>query len=121
MYENTKLTCRDQNKAYEHLDFCRDFVYYPIALDASISDLRLAVKQHDHNATLDYFYHLSAMGLDPWHFETPSKETACTKAAKRLACFTHFPKCEHGKTENEETKYLRPCRGTCNFFYFHKN
>lgn len=101
----------------QYLDFCRGVVLYDPALPSPLAPepaTTLIQRQEDAAAT-QFFYHLSAMGYEPWEHREPwSRRTDdCVKAVWKLTCFTYFPRAQVGSKEGESSPYLRPCQNAC--------
>ncbi|CAE7199558.1 unnamed protein product [Symbiodinium sp. CCMP2456] len=108
------------------MKFCSGAVDYNIALpfiDASHNTTRtqeLALAQ-DRQAAQTYFFHLSAMGIEPWDHENPfedsgSSDRACAREVARMACFTYLPAAIHSVPDGAEVRYHRPCDASCQSF-----
>jgi hypothetical protein len=120
-------------KKYEHklfgdyFKFCRNFIDYDFALPIinrahtwnvtgnSTQDL---ISTQEALAAKLYFYHLSAMGLEAWDYQTPEKEVdlphgPCAKQVARMACFTYLPMANPLVQAGMSTRYIRPCKSTC--------
>lgn len=62
-----------------------------------------------------YVAHLSGMGYDFWDYRDPWNHDACIQAVWKMACWTHFPRCN----QLEEGRYLRPCASSCQNYLNH--
>jgi len=56
-----------------------------------------------------YVAHLSGMGHDLWDYTEPWNQDSCVQAVWKMACYTHFPRCDRFG----EGRYLRPCSNSC--------
>jgi len=73
-----------------------------------VSAADLAVAQ-GREALKAYVAHLSGMGLELWENTEPWNANECIQSVWKMACYTHFPKCDR----QDETNYLRPCSSGC--------
>eukprot|EP00448_Togula_jolla_P010990 CAMPEP_0170615354 /NCGR_PEP_ID=MMETSP0224-20130122/25290_1 /TAXON_ID=285029 /ORGANISM="Togula jolla, Strain CCCM 725" /LENGTH=255 /DNA_ID=CAMNT_0010941075 /DNA_START=132 /DNA_END=899 /DNA_ORIENTATION=- len=110
------------------INFCKDIVDYDPGLpmpnrtaDQALlsNDAQESAAEADAKATELYFYHLSAMGLEPWDHTEPMEDSAyphrgCARSVARMACYTYFTKAYASATSGQEVQYLRPCGSTCN-------
>merc|ERR1719373_205827 len=53
--------------------------------------------------------HVSGLGRDFWRLTEPWKHDDCIQAVWRMACWTHFPRCNAFAAG----QYVRPCASTC--------
>jgi len=100
------------------MNFCRDAVHYPAALIVPDSEdgetiSALVLKQEQMAITM-YAYHLAGLGIEHWDHTRPWEEVdPCILSVWRAVCFTYFPQQEPNCLAGQETKYLRPCKDTC--------
>jgi len=112
--------CVNSSLPRQYLTFCKKAINYETVLpapNASGLTVDVMIKAQEDAAATSYFYHLNAMGYDPWENADPSKAVdPCVRKAWELACFTYFPKAVAGCRPGESTPYLRPCMDTCSDF-----
>eukprot|EP00927_Polykrikos_kofoidii_P015062 TRINITY_DN16689_c0_g2_i2.p1 TRINITY_DN16689_c0_g2~~TRINITY_DN16689_c0_g2_i2.p1 ORF type:complete len:293 (-),score=34.48 TRINITY_DN16689_c0_g2_i2:115-918(-) len=112
-----KWGCVSNHEAWKSTRFCgRVISAYPIALplegDAisnNVSQETSYLLQQDREAINAYVAHLSGMGLDFWSYTKPWEADECIASVWRLACYTHFPRCN----VLQSGKYLKPCKSSC--------
>jgi len=123
--ELQKQRWRKQNSSNltQFMKFCGGAVNYNIALplNAVNTSMQELVSAQDHRAAQTYFYHLSAMGIEPWDHTTPFEDSSsstrsCARAVARMACFTYLPAAVHDLPDGAEVRYHRPCETTCQSF-----
>lgn len=118
LLEEATWECSTHADVREYLSFCQAPVIYQPSLPSpsagKVSVASLVQKQEDAAAT-SYFYHLSAMGLEPWEYKEPWKPgtSDCVAAVHRMVCFTFFPRAPAGCAKGSKSKYMRPCASTC--------
>lgn len=56
-----------------------------------------------------YVAHIAGMGHDFWDYTRPWEHDECIQSVWKMACYTHFPRCNQLKTG----AYLRPCASSC--------
>mmetsp|Transcript_60065 Transcript_60065/g.106902 ORF Transcript_60065/g.106902 Transcript_60065/m.106902 type:complete len:249 (+) Transcript_60065:83-829(+) len=106
----------------KNISFCSSLVVYNPALpDEANKTLEEIVATHDRRAATMYFYHLSAMGVEPWDHTTPNEESVyatqrCADSVARMACFTYFPASLYEVAEGTEVRYHKPCSSSCESF-----
>eukprot|EP00450_Noctiluca_scintillans_P026054 CAMPEP_0194512298 /NCGR_PEP_ID=MMETSP0253-20130528/44237_1 /TAXON_ID=2966 /ORGANISM="Noctiluca scintillans" /LENGTH=224 /DNA_ID=CAMNT_0039355719 /DNA_START=34 /DNA_END=708 /DNA_ORIENTATION=- len=93
--------------------FCGPFLKYSVALPVNTTPAA-----QDNLASKAYFYHLSAMGLEPWDHLNPSEERGfqqapCIKQVAKMVCYTHFPVGDWRMPEGNAVAYRRPCAHSC--------
>lgn len=121
--ENSKWTCQEKKAVLAKLSFCHGAIDYSPALPASTSvtseedaakAIDALVKAQDAAAVTAFAYHLAGMGLEAWDHTKPSRgNDECVKSIWRMVCYTYFPRGQLGCKTGQETKYLRPCRSSC--------
>jgi hypothetical protein len=115
MNEQRTWNCMESNNMWKLAGICKRVVMgYNFALPAATIDGQpapqadVAVAQA-RQALSAYVAHLSGMGFDFWTYREPWKKNECIQSIWRMACYTHFPRCN----TIEQGKYLRPCGGSC--------
>jgi TM2 domain-containing membrane protein YozV len=118
--ENSKWTCQEKQDVLAKLSFCHGAIDYTPALPAveesttsESDDIDTLVRAQDAAAITAFAYHLSGMGLEAWDHTRPSEGNECVKSIWRMVCYTYFPMGTVGCKAGQETKYLRPCRTSC--------
>mmetsp|Transcript_5972 Transcript_5972/g.10847 ORF Transcript_5972/g.10847 Transcript_5972/m.10847 type:complete len:232 (-) Transcript_5972:62-757(-) len=92
-----------------HASFCADVISsYSFAVPEGGAGHEVLQAQTQ-RAVSSYVAHLRGLGKDFWEFQKPWEEDECIQAVWKMACFTHFPRCN----ENDKAKYLRPCASAC--------
>merc|ERR1719316_1163984 len=98
--ESGKWKCSSRKQVVESLNFCSGVVDYNPALPlitGSSATVETLVQAQEKAATTAFAYHLSGMGLEVWDHTRPSEsDNDCIKSVWKLACYTYFPKAEHG-------------------------
>lgn len=141
--EKKTWTKQSASKVSKLLNFCDGIVDYDVALPnktASTASLlqssnssskqvskdakktkqlsleEIVTKQEQEASTM-YFYHLSAIGYEPWDYPKPMKATGehapCIKSVAKMVCFTYFPAAVLGVEDGDEVRYHRPCANHC--------
>lgn len=117
----------DLEKTVQHLSFCKDYVDYDFALPVvdyskvwnfTTHTLSDQVQAQEADAAKLFFFHVSAMGLDAWDYPKPEETSAmpmsdCVRAIARMACFTYLPQANPNLQQGMETRYLKPCKSSC--------
>lgn len=116
--DKVKWVTTTQSTVEPFLNFCKDVIKYPPALpspsSATGAPLTELVAKQEKAATTTYFYHLSAMGLEPWDFKEPALlQDECAQSVWKMACYTYFPRVQPGARQGEESPYMRPCASCC--------
>jgi len=117
--EATELQCQTAHDAKQHMQFCKNAVYYDVALpspttSSNTTTLQSVVLLQDNAASTMYYYHLAGMNVEGWENRHPDQTSdACTKAIWKMVCHTYFPRAEAGCKQSEPTKHLRPCKNVC--------
>merc|ERR1719217_784345 len=117
--ENNKWVCQNKKSVMQMMNFCKEAIDYDPALPAVASLVQTTsvasiVRAQEAAAVTAYAYHLSGMGLEAWDNIKPSEgSNDCVKSVWRMVCYTYFPKAAMGCKTGQETKYLRPCRSSC--------
>jgi len=101
--------------AWQHASFCGRVVSgYHFAVPANTAgspslspETRIAAQEKD--AVTAYIAHMAGMGHDFWDFTEPWKHDDCVQAVWKMACYTHFPRCN----QFNAGVYLRPCASSC--------
>lgn len=115
--ENSKSnwTCVDDNMSWRQAGFCKQVVSgYSFSLPAPADGLLAPptdelIYQQEKKATSVYVAHMAAMGMDFWDYPDPWNADDCIKSVWKMACYTHFPRCNKVDTG----LYLRPCASSC--------
>jgi hypothetical protein len=127
LLESTRWTKYSLADAEGALSFCKNYVDYDFALpildyshvwNFSAHTLMDRIIDQQQAASSLYFFHVSAMGLDAWDHANPEMDSSlpmssCVRQVARMACFTYFPKASPGVTEGGETRYVKPCKSSC--------
>lgn len=118
----------NKNEVVPMTTFCRNIVDYdpglpardPTELSSSGSPLVDIVIAQDNAAMRMYFLHLSGMGIEAWDHATPfgrddlvSPLRDCVRTVAKMACFTYFPLADWRLPNGSTTRYLRPCKSSC--------
>jgi hypothetical protein len=140
--EKKTWTKQSVHKVSKLVNFCDGIVNYDVALPnetASAASLLQAsnsskntskgakknkplsleeiVEKQEQEALTMYFYHLSAIGYEPWDFPKPMQATGehaeCIKSVAKMVCFTYFPAAVLGVGDGDEVRYHRPCGSHC--------
>lgn len=117
--ENNKWVCQNKKSVMQMMNFCKEAIDYDPALPAVASLVQTTsvasiVRAQESAAVTAFAYHLSGMGLEAWDHVRPSDDSNdCIKSVWRMVCYTYFPRAESGCKTGQETKYLRPCRSSC--------
>mmetsp|Transcript_99054 Transcript_99054/g.171683 ORF Transcript_99054/g.171683 Transcript_99054/m.171683 type:complete len:274 (-) Transcript_99054:25-846(-) len=80
----------------------------PVSSDASLTEGK-RIQVQERKALDAYVAHISALGLSFWDYTEPWNHDDCIKNVWKMACYTHFPRCN----QLEEGRYLRPCANSC--------
>jgi len=123
MHFSTNVLSANQNRSWKCVEadsqmwklagFCdRVVAAYDFAVPVPAQGLRLQedlVVEQSQKAVTAYVAHLAGMGYDFWDHRKPWEEDECIQSVWRMACYTHFPRCNQisGGT------YLRPCASSC--------
>lgn len=68
------------------------------------------IQKQSYKALETFVGHLSGMGFDFWdHTEPWNGENECIQSVWKMACYTHFPRCN----EISDGEYLPPCKSSC--------
>jgi len=116
--EKQKWVCQDRKKLLFQMNFCQDAVHYASALivpeDEEGETISALVKKQEQMAITMYAYHLAGMGIEHWDHRRPWEEVdPCILSVWRAVCHTYFPQQEPNCNAGQETKYLRPCKDSC--------
>jgi len=114
--EHSKWVCQEKASVLAAMKFCGGAIDYNPALPAITTagaSTSALVHAQESAAVTAYAYHLAGMGLEAWDHTRPSEDTDCVKSIWRMVCYTYFPRAEMGCKSGQETKYLRPCRSSC--------
>jgi len=117
--EATQLQCQPMHDAKQHMQFCKNAVFYDVALpspkkSSNTTTLESVVLTQDDAASTMYHYHLAGMNVEAWDHRQPDKDgDKCIQAVWKMVCNTYFPRAEAGCKQGEPTKHLRPCKNTC--------
>lgn len=111
------------SNATKLMKFCNSMVDYNPALpdEGSNKSFQDIVLQQDQKAATMYFYHLSAMGVEPWDHTAPTEESVhstrnCAESVARMSCFTFFPAALYDVADGTEVRYHKPCDTSCESF-----
>jgi len=116
--ENKSWECVQSYKQWHDAEFCgRVIAGYQFALPAlgpgdpykSLEDRMAEQKQEAVHA---YIAHIAGMGHDFWDYTRPWEHDECIQSVWKMACYTHFPRCNQLQTG----KYLRPCASSCQHY-----
>lgn len=127
LLETTRWKKYSLADAEHHLSFCKSYVDYDFALplldyshtwNFSMHSLADRMIDQEQAASSLYFFHVSAMGLDAWDHSNPELDSSlpmsgCVRQVARMACFTYFPKASPAVAEGSETRYMKPCKSSC--------
>lgn len=119
LLEAAKLQCQPSHDAKQHMQFCKNAVFYDVALpspskSSNATTLQSVVLRQDNAAATAYYYHLAGMNVEAWEHQHPDQNNdPCTQAVWRMVCHTYFPRAEAGCNPGEATKHLRPCKNVC--------
>mmetsp|Transcript_82943 Transcript_82943/g.173666 ORF Transcript_82943/g.173666 Transcript_82943/m.173666 type:complete len:537 (-) Transcript_82943:30-1640(-) len=113
--ESDSWQCSQRPAVEAQLRFCYGAVQYDVALpqsdEASVGAL---VQQQENVAIMAFRYHLAALNLDAWEYQSPNEtDDACVRSIWRLACETYLPKSQQNCQVGASTPFLRPCRTSC--------
>lgn len=118
-----QLQCQPSLDAKQHMQFCKNAVYYDVALPSpnktggNATTLQSVVLQQDNAAATAYYYHLAGMNVEPWEHRQPETDgDQCTQAIWKMVCHTYFPRAEAGCKQGEPTKHLAPCKNVCSSY-----
>jgi len=108
---NRTWRCASSHNAWRSSSFCGKVIAaYPFALPegglAATEEER--IREQSRQAMRAYVTHVTGLGRDFWRLTEPWKHEDCIQAVWRMACYTHFPRCD-GVSQS----YLRPCASTC--------
>jgi len=110
------LVCNARQDTLDAMNFCQNAVNYDVALQAPSSTQNLSdvVQAQEDLVLTQFFYHLSAIGLDPNDYKNPEEfDDSCVQAVYQLLCQTYFPKAQNGCVSGSTSTYLRPCNNVC--------
>lgn len=110
------LVCSPRQAVLNATNFCQHAIDYDVGLIApnSTQSLSDVVKAQEDLVLTQYFYHLSAIGIDPVDYKNPAEiDDSCVRAVYQLLCKTYFPKAPNGCTSGSKSTYLRPCNNVC--------
>eukprot|EP00451_Oxyrrhis_marina_P001133 CAMPEP_0204271426 /NCGR_PEP_ID=MMETSP0468-20130131/19846_1 /ASSEMBLY_ACC=CAM_ASM_000383 /TAXON_ID=2969 /ORGANISM="Oxyrrhis marina" /LENGTH=469 /DNA_ID=CAMNT_0051247095 /DNA_START=131 /DNA_END=1540 /DNA_ORIENTATION=- len=107
--QNKEWTCADRSNASATMDFCKGLIDYDFALPAG--DTVAGIRTQETAALTQYFFHISAMGIDAWGARSVQGE--CYQSIQKMTCWSMFPKCAEGKKAGEKTAYVKPCMSSC--------
>lgn len=127
MLEGTRWIKHSLKEMAPFMKFCPNFVDYDPALPSrdysNVFNLTAhtfedIVREQDNEAAKLYFYHLQGMGIEAWEHAYPDKEShlpmqPCARTVARMACFLYFPKANPIVPNGGETRFLPPCRSSC--------
>lgn len=114
--EGDSYVCRPFHDVLEHMQFCRDVIHYDVAVPPIQGNMSLrdVVRAQEQLAVTQYFYHLTALNMEPLDHKQPENSNdECVKASWRLLCDTYFPRAQVGCQNGSVTPYLRPCNNVC--------
>jgi len=115
----TQLQCQQASDVKQHMQFCKNAVYYDVALpspkkSSPNNTVQSIVKLQDNAAATMYYYHLAGMNIEAWeHMKPDQSDNVCTQAVWKMVCHTYFPRAEAACKPGEATKHLRPCKNVC--------
>lgn len=112
--QNRTWTCASSHNAWRGAGMCEKVVagYHfalPVPEDGEELSEESLVRRQARDAVEAYVAHVSGMGRDFWTLTEPWKHDQCVQAVWRMACFTHFPRCN----QLADGQYLRPCASSC--------
>lgn len=116
--EEMTWQCAPSNFPYGMVHFCHGVLNYEPAVPNpnTTTTIDVLIKELDNAALTSYFYHLSAMGLDPWEYKTTDEAAEhddCIRSVRAMVCNTYFPKAEAGCQPGQRSSYRRPCGNAC--------
>lgn len=115
--ETLEWQCGTKSLVRDYLGFCKGAIHYDPALPSPSNSSKLVseiVQAQDAAAETMFFFHLSGMGYEAWEHPKPAfEEDTCVKHVWEMVCYTYFPQAEVGCRPGEESRYQRPCRGSC--------
>uniref|UniRef100_A0A0G4I8Q8 TM2 domain-containing protein n=1 Tax=Chromera velia CCMP2878 TaxID=1169474 RepID=A0A0G4I8Q8_9ALVE len=116
----SSYTCVDNADGGKSLPFCGEIVTYNYQIAAipdGVTTTQTPAEYWEGQALTDFVWHMGAMGFDEWDYRTKVNENVyadpCALAVLKLACYTYFPKCEHGHWGGETGSYVQPCFTAC--------
>lgn len=111
--QNRAWSCVDSAEMWKLAGFCdRVVVGYKFAVPVPDDGIKLQedlVVEQSKLAVTAYVAHLAGMGFDFWDHTEPWNDDPCIRTVWKMACYTHFPRCN----QINEGEYLRPCRSSC--------
>jgi len=118
LLEEKSWQCVSHGNMSQFLKFCEGPVNYNVALtslsNVTSKTIKAAVTAQEKSAVTAYFYHLSAMKMEPWEHRNPkSSSDSCVQSVWKMACLTHFPRAASGCGHGADTDYARPCKQVC--------
>eukprot|EP00933_Yihiella_yeosuensis_P082892 TRINITY_DN96915_c0_g1_i1.p1 TRINITY_DN96915_c0_g1~~TRINITY_DN96915_c0_g1_i1.p1 ORF type:complete len:228 (-),score=41.27 TRINITY_DN96915_c0_g1_i1:111-794(-) len=110
-YDQKTWTCNEHHADWQMTGICSKVVAaYPFAVPQLEGlDTVTSIKRQTKRAVETYVAHLNAMGRDWQDHLRPWEKNECIQEVWRMACFTHFPRCN----ELDKGAYLRPCVDMC--------
>lgn len=118
LLEEKSWQCVSHGNMSQFLNFCQGAVNYNVALtslaNTTSKSVKAAVQAQEKSAVTAYFYHLSAMKMEPWEHRSPkSSSDSCVQSVWKMTCLTHFPRAASSCGHGEDTDYARPCKQVC--------
>mmetsp|Transcript_85813 Transcript_85813/g.246293 ORF Transcript_85813/g.246293 Transcript_85813/m.246293 type:complete len:254 (+) Transcript_85813:164-925(+) len=110
---NRTWSCAVKRTAADSAQFCHRVVagyHFSVPQDVDLDGTEEAVvREQDRRALRAYVAHVTGLGRDFWRLTEPWNHDDCIQEVWRMACWTHFPRCNR----IVEGQYLRPCASTC--------
>lgn len=111
---NRTWSCAESRNAFKLAGICQRVVAgYHFSLPDPEDGVAVGeedrIREQSRKALNAYVSHLSGMGQDFWDQTEPWNADSCVQAVWKMACYTHFPRCDRFG----EGRYLRPCANSC--------
>ncbi|CAJ1340500.1 unnamed protein product [Effrenium voratum] len=112
-YEQSAWTCQTSQDLTmrsnrSQVGFCEKAISYSFSVPEG-ADQESIIQRQMQRAVTSYVAHLRGLGRDFWDYQKPWESDDCVQAVWRMACYTHFPRCN----EKSQAAYLRPCASAC--------
>mmetsp|Transcript_19491 Transcript_19491/g.42636 ORF Transcript_19491/g.42636 Transcript_19491/m.42636 type:complete len:277 (+) Transcript_19491:91-921(+) len=113
-HKNMSWTCAESSAAWGRTGICERIVAaYPFAVaqpaDGQTTTEEELVMSQARQALTAYVAHLAGIGYDFWDYKEPWEHNECIQSIWKLACYTHFPRCN----QIIANRYLPPCASSC--------
>lgn len=110
--ENRTWNCAASHNSWRSAGFCAKVVsayHFALPDGGSESTEEELMREQSRQAMRAYVTHVTGMGRDFWRLTEPWEHDECIQAVWKMACYTHFPRCN----ALSAGQYLRPCASTC--------